>query len=153
MRVRGAHVGVREVLAAHRALAAVPPAAAREALRATLCGSHRDQGVFDATWLELCGQSPELDQTLADLLAQAAPALPRTAVPGREATAAQPLQSTPAPVPAAWSAEELLLHKDFAAYTDAERAAARVLLARLALRGPRRRSRRTRPALHRGPVA
>src|SRR5918998_5650131 len=48
------------------------------------------------------------------------------------------------PVPAAWSDEELLREKDFAAYTDAERAAARALLARLARRGPRRLSRRTR---------
>ena len=39
------------------------------------------------------------------------------------------------PVPAAWSAEELLLHKDFADYSAAERAAARALLARLARRG------------------
>ena len=46
------------------------------------------------------------------------------------------------PTPAAWSEEELLREKDFAAYTDAERAVARRLLARIALRGPKRRSRR-----------
>ena len=39
--------------------------------------------------------------------------------------------------------------KDFAAYTDAERAIAKHLLARLARRGPTRRSRRLRPS-HRG---
>ena len=61
-------------------------------------------------------------------------ALPRVAVPpaGDEAPAAD---LTPAP--AAWSEEELLREKDFGAYTDAERAMARRLLARLALRGPR----------------
>jgi hypothetical protein len=52
-------------------------------------------------------------------------------------------------VPAAWSQEELLLEKDFALYTDAERAAARRILALVARRGPRRRSRRTRPSRRR----
>ena len=55
-------------------------------------------------------------------------------------------------MPAAWSDEELLRSKDFAAYTDAERAAARRLLARLAARGPTRVSRRTRPLRRRGEV-
>ena len=54
--------------------------------------------------------------------------------------------------PAAWSEAELLHTRDFAAYTDAERAAARALLARLALRGPTRLSRRTRPTRRRGEV-
>ena len=49
------------------------------------------------------------------------------------------------PTPAAWSEEELLREKDFAAYTDAERAAARRLLARIAQKGPKRLSRRTIP--------
>src|SRR5262249_55996110 len=49
------------------------------------------------------------------------------------------------PVPAAWSEEELLREKDFGDYTEAERAVARRLLAQLALRGPRRQSRRTLP--------
>ena len=53
------------------------------------------------------------------------------------------------PAPAAWSEEELLREKDFAAYTDAERAVARRLLARIALRGPKRRSRRTVPTKRR----
>jgi uncharacterized protein with von Willebrand factor type A (vWA) domain len=47
---------------------------------------------------------------------------------------------------------ELLREKDFAAYTDAERAAARRLLARLAARSPTRVSRRTRPVRRRGHV-
>ena len=151
MRSAGARVGVGEVLAAHRALGAVEPAAARDALRVTLCGSRRDQGVFDAAWLELAADSPELEQALADLLAQAAPVLPRIAVPERDAATTVPVGEGAEPVPAAWSEEELLLHKDFALYTNAERAAVRVLLARLAARGPQRRSRRTRAA-HRGRV-
>ena len=47
------------------------------------------------------------------------------------------------PVPAAWSDVELLRHKDFATYTDAEMALARLLIAQLARRGPTRLSRRT----------
>src|SRR5947209_6587190 len=152
MRMAGARVGVGEVLGAHRALAAVGPEAAREALRLALCSSRRDQGIFDAAWLELSGEPVGVEQTLADLLAQAAAALPRTGVPSREATVPGLAEAAPDAVPAAWSDAELLLHKDFAAYTDAERAAARVLLARLAARGPQRRSRRTRAARRRGRV-
>lgn len=152
MRGAGARVGVGEVLGAHRALAAVGPESARDALRVSLCGSHRDQAIFDAAWLELAGAMPGLDQTLADLLAQAAPALPRAALPSREAVMPETAAGGPEPVPAAYSDAELLLHKDFAAYTDAERAAARALLVALAQRGPRRRSRRTRAATRRGPV-
>ena len=54
------------------------------------------------------------------------------------------------PVPAAWSDVELLRHKDFATYTDAEMALARLLIAQLARRGPTRLSRRTRPSRRRG---
>jgi uncharacterized protein with von Willebrand factor type A (vWA) domain len=53
-------------------------------------------------------------------------------------------------VPSAWSDVELLRHKDFATYTDAEMALARLLIAQLARRGPTRLSRRTRPSRRRG---
>jgi uncharacterized protein len=147
MRAGGARVGVGEVLSAHRALAAVPPAAAREALRATLCASRRDLMAFDGAWAELTADTP-VDDVLAELLETAREALPRVAVPASSApVAAQAPDLTEGDLlPSAWSTEELLLHKDFAAYTDAERALARALLARLAARGPLRRSRRTRAA-------
>jgi uncharacterized protein with von Willebrand factor type A (vWA) domain len=48
------------------------------------------------------------------------------------------------PLPAAWSDMELLLAKDFASYTEAERVLAHQLIRRLARRGPLRTSRRTR---------
>jgi uncharacterized protein with von Willebrand factor type A (vWA) domain len=48
---------------------------------------------------------------------------------------------------------ELLLNKDFADYTEAERVLARELLRRLAQRSPMRRSRRTRPSRRRGHAA
>ena len=76
--------------------------------------------------------------------------LPRVAVP----TLAEDrdLPALLEPVPAAWSDEELLRDKDFAEYSDAERAAARRLLARLAAHGPTRVSRRTRPVRRRGHI-
>ena len=73
-------------------------------------------------------------------------ALPRVAVPpaGRRGAG-----DDLTPAPAAWREEELLREKDFAAYTEAERATARRLLARIALHGPQRRSRRTVPTKRR----
>jgi uncharacterized protein with von Willebrand factor type A (vWA) domain len=150
MRAGGGHVGVGEVLSAHRALATVPPAAAREALRVTLCASRRDLVRFDDAWAALTAGAP-VDEALNDLLETAKAALPRAAVPQSAASQAAGAEPGLEELPAAWSGHELLLHKDFAAYTEAERAAARVLLAQLAARGPRRRSRRTRRA-RRGPM-
>ena len=54
------------------------------------------------------------------------------------------------PVPSAASEIELLRDKDFAEYTDAERAVARRVLERLARRGPERPGSRLRPARRRG---
>jgi uncharacterized protein with von Willebrand factor type A (vWA) domain len=146
LRARGARVGVGEVLAAHRALAAVDPASRQEAyhaLRAALCSSHADVQAFPAAWAAVFG-SPAVHERdpLEDLGHILQAVLPRVAIPASRKEAGP--EGELEPVPAAWSEEELLLHKDFAAYTDAERAAARRLLARIARRGPRRLSRRTR---------
>ena len=158
MRAQGATVGVGEVLAGHRALAAVPPADARAALRATLCSSRPDLRAFDVAWARLAGDgaapgdgADRQDEALDALLKTAATALPRLGVPPA-AAAPPPPPGAPDARPAAWSAEELLLHKDFATYSAAERALARSLLERLARRGAQRRSRRTRPAGRRGEV-
>jgi uncharacterized protein with von Willebrand factor type A (vWA) domain len=150
MRAGGSRVGVGEVLAAHRALGAVPPSAAREALRVTLCASRKDLAAFDAAWAELLALGAPDDALLADLLETAREALPRVAVPASGAAALGEAEPEGEPLPAAWSEEELLLHKDFAQYTAAERAAARALLARLARRGPQRRSRRLGASRRRG---
>jgi uncharacterized protein with von Willebrand factor type A (vWA) domain len=156
MRAAGSRVGVGEVLAAHRALAAVDPADPREAyhaLRAVLCASRRDLAVFDAAWAATFPpEEPPVDDPLAAAMEAARTVLPRTAVPRPEAPA-DVAAAEPEPVPAAWSAEELLLErKDFADYTHAERVAARALIERLARRGPTRRSRRTRPTRRRREV-
>ena len=75
--------------------------------------------------------------------------MPRVGIPQMGAAEAFPdVQGDP--VPAAYSEEELLREKDFASYTDAERALARRLLARIAARAPQRLSRRTRPTRRRG---
>jgi uncharacterized protein with von Willebrand factor type A (vWA) domain len=142
LRAGGVRVGLGELMAAHRALAAVDPPEAYFALRSTLCSRHEDLAVFDAAFHEWLGAGrpappPEaLDRTARAVLPRAGfPDAPRAAGPSLEIE----------PVPAAWSEVELLRTKDFADYTDAERAAARRLMARLAARGPSRRGRRTRP--------
>jgi uncharacterized protein len=151
LRERGVRVGMGEVLAAHRALAAVDPGSRTDgfyALRATLCSSRADFDAFVAAFATVFG-APNAP---AERPAAALPALPRAALPrvAIPALVEHGVLELAAPTPAAWSAEELLRQKDFAEYTDAERAAARGLLARLAQRGPLRLSRRTRPARHRG---
>jgi uncharacterized protein with von Willebrand factor type A (vWA) domain len=153
LRARGGRVGLGELLAAHRALAAVD-AGSREqayfALRATLCSSQADLRRFDAAFAFLFAPNPSVphENRLAELGTIARLVLPRVGVPGATSEVALEM----APVPAAWSADERLAEKDFAAYTDAERALARRLLARLARRGPERLSRRTRPTRRRGEI-
>ena len=149
----GVRVGVGEQLAAHRALAAVD-AGSREqafhALRTTLCSSHADRERFALAFAAVFGVHvlPEQDPYGA-LRGLAREVLPKVAVPSGDSPSEL---LDVAAVPAAWSDAELLRHKDFAAYTDAERAAARRLLARLASRAPTRLSRRTRPTRRRGHV-
>jgi uncharacterized protein with von Willebrand factor type A (vWA) domain len=154
LRGLGVRAGIGELLAAHRALAAVD-AGSREqafyALRATLCSSRADHEPFAHAFAAVFGAEDddaapagEPDDALA---ATSSAALPRVAPPVADKL---PVTVDLAVVPAAWSEAELLRTKDFAEYTDAERAAARRLLARLAMRAPMRLSRRTRPARHRG---
>ena len=124
MRAAGARVGVDELLGAHRALAAVDPAdrsAAYFALRATLCSRHDDFAAFDAAFAELFAPPPRRAPELPEELEPAALALPRVAVPAEEV--AVPAEGEADVVPPAWSDAELLREKDFADYTDAERAA------------------------------
>lgn len=152
MRAGGSRAGMGELLAAHRALAAVTPGSRPEAyfaLRAALCSRHDDLEVFDAAFDACFGEDPA-EAARRELAATGTVVLPRA--PG----GASGHQTPPAPVeaeldavPAAWSNVELLKDLDFAAYTDAERAAAQRLLRRLGARGPRRPSRRTRPSRRR----
>ena len=151
MRAGGAAVGVGELLAAHRALAAVDPASRGEAffaLRAALCSSRADFDLFAEAFAIVFAQGEDENPFEALGTIERA-ALPRMGLPA-EAEAA--IVEDDDPVPAAWSDEELLREKDFASYSDAERALARALLARLARRTPQRVSRRTKPPRRRREV-
>ena len=151
MRAAGARVGVDELIAAHRALAAVDPAdraASYFALRATLCSRRDDFVAFDAAFGELFAPVVAAAPALPEDLAAAGLALPRVGVPAEEV--AVPVDAETDVVPSAWSDAELLREKDFADYTDAERELARRVMRRLAGAGPMRPSRRTRPARRRG---
>lgn len=150
LRDAGVRVGVGELVTATRAVAAVNSASredVRLALRATLCAGHDDVEAFDAAFEAVFGAGrPVVPPELDDVLKMA---LPRTALPGDEPPPPDAPEGPPSPVPAAWSQVEFSSTKDFADYTDAERAAARRVLVQLARRGPRRRSRRTVPVRRR----
>lgn len=152
LRARGVRVGIGELLAAHRALGVVDaarPDEARAALRAVLCSRHDDLAAFDAAWRATFGGDP-LRDPMAELQG-ASLALPRVGDPDAPQTAHDDgVPPEPAPVPAAYSAAELLRDKDLAALSDAERAVALAALRRLAVRGPWRASRRTVAARRRG---
>jgi uncharacterized protein with von Willebrand factor type A (vWA) domain len=150
LRAAGAAVGVGELLAAHRALAAVDPSSRAEtffALRAALCSSRADFAVFAEAFALVFAVEEQLDDPLEQLGRIERAVLPRMGIPME--TEQTPPELVDVPVPAAWSEEELLREKDFAEYSDEERALARLLLARLARRAPQRISRRTRPTRRR----
>jgi uncharacterized protein with von Willebrand factor type A (vWA) domain len=150
MRAGGARLGIGDLVTAHRALAAVDPASRNDsylALRAALCKRHDDLELFDAAF-EGIFVAPEREPVELDDAAQLL--IPRVAVPPAPGDAGQAPPLEEQPVPAAWSDVELLHDRDFAELTDAERALAARLVRQIALRGPTRRSRRTRPARRRG---
>lgn len=156
LRRSGSRVGLGEVLVAHRALTAVDPASrtdARLALRAVMCSRREDLERFDRAFVAVFGdeRAPGHDQALSELGAIEKEVLPRAAIPA-VGTAPEPPAGgaeDPSAIPAAWSEVELLREKDFARYSEAEMIVARELIARLARRGPTRRSRRTRPVRRR----
>ena len=150
LRARGVRVGTGELVVAHRALASVDPSSrgeARLALRATLCAGCADLAAFDAAFVLWSAPGPlEIEEAPIDPVATAV--LPSVAVP-TERRPTPSLQDEPELRPAAWSDVELLREKDFAEYTEAERALARAIMARIAGRGPHRQSRRARASRRR----
>jgi uncharacterized protein with von Willebrand factor type A (vWA) domain len=148
MRAGGARVGTGEVQAAARALGVV--GASRDdsylALRAVLCSRREDLAVFDAAFAAVFGDLAEREPPRVEPPVPPSAALPRVAVGEGERRETD----TPELRPAAWSEIELLQHKDFAEYSDEERALARAVVAALARRGPTRRSRRLRAVRTRG---
>lgn len=159
LRAEGVRIGIGELLVAHRALDAVDPSdprQARSALRAALCSRHADIAVFDRVFAACFGDAPasagDRDPRNPVDLGDGVHAPPTVAVGDERPPAALDLALDPDILPAAWSAVELLGDKDFGDYTEADRAAAHALIARLARRGPTRRSRRTKPTRRRGEV-
>jgi uncharacterized protein with von Willebrand factor type A (vWA) domain len=153
LRAQGTRVGMGELLAAHRALAAVDVSSredARLALRAVMCADRTDLERFELAFTAVfgSGQVPAGANPLDELGAIERAALPHAAIPGATTPGLAAPQDSVA-VPAAWSDVELLHEKDFAQYSEAEMALARELIARLARRGPSRLSRRTRPVRRR----
>jgi hypothetical protein len=160
MRAAGARVGVGELLAAHRGLAAldgVSRSDARLALRAVLCSCHQDYPRFEHAFLAVFGaEAPGLPDASAfdELGTIERAALPRAGFgdPPAADDSQPPLSERRAPAPAAWSEVELLGSKDFAEYSEAEFALARDLIAQLARRAPMRASRRLRAVRTRSDV-
>ena len=154
LRAQGSRVGMGELLTAHQALEAVDCTSredARLALRAVLCSDRGDLAKFDLAFLAVYGSGAPLGHSPFDELG----GIEREVLPhaGLATGGPPPPRSEVGeltPVPAAWSDVELLRHKDFATYTEAEMALARLLIAQLARRGPTRLSRRTRPSRRRG---
>ena len=154
LRAQGSRVGMGELLTAHEALDAVDCTSredARLALRAVLCSDRGDLAKFDLAFMAVYGSGRPIGQSPFDELG----GIENEALPhaGLATGGAPPPPSDGgelSPVPSAWSDVELLRHKDFATYTDAEMALARLLIAQLARRGPTRLSRRTRPSRRRG---
>ena len=154
LRAQGSRVGMGELLTAHRALEAVDCASredAKLALRAVLCSDRGDLAKFEFAFLAVYGSGAPLGHSPFDELG----GIEREVLPhaGLATGGAPPPPSADGEVtavPSAWSDVELLRHKDFATYTDAEMALARLLIAQLARRGPTRLSRRTRPSRRRG---
>jgi uncharacterized protein with von Willebrand factor type A (vWA) domain len=154
MRAGGVRLGVGDLVTAHRALAAVDPASRADshlALRAVLCKRHADLEVFEAAFEATFGPPPvEPAREPVELPDAATLVLPRVGVPLPSGDAGGQPPPDQVPVPAAWSDVEILRERDFAELSDTERATAIALVRRIAVRGPMRRSRRTRPARRRG---
>jgi uncharacterized protein len=142
LRAAGGRAGIGELLAAHRAVAAVELPDLKRALRTVLCSERADLERFEEAFETVFGAGAPVDP-LSELGTIAGAALPRAGIEGGDGPTANGEERQP--VPAAWSAFELLREKDFASYTEAEIVAARSLIERLARRGPRRISRRLRP--------
>jgi uncharacterized protein with von Willebrand factor type A (vWA) domain len=152
LRAGGVRVGTGELESAARALRAVNAAHRGDvfiALRAVLCSKHSDYPVYEAAFSAVFGE-PGADGTdRAELPPGAELVVPRVAAP--PPAGAQPNKVAPSEMrPAAWSEIELLHDKDFAAYTDVERAQARRIIMSLAQHMPMREARRTRPTRRRG---
>ena len=152
LRAGGVRVGTGELAAGAQAMRAIDASQRGDVylgLRAVLCSKHTDYPVFDSAFSAVFGEPGDEAADRAVLPAGADLVLPRVAAPPPEGV--QPNKVGAAEMrPAAYSEIELLHDKDFAAYTDAERAQARAIIMRLAQHMPMREARRTKATRRRG---
>ena len=152
LRAGGVRVGTGELAAGAQAMRANDASQRGDVylgLRAVLCSKHTDYPVFDSAFSAVFGEPGDEAADRAVLPAGADLVLPRVAAPPPEGV--QPNKVGAAEMrPAAYSEIELLHDKDFAAYTDVERAQARAIIMRLAQHMPMREARRTKATRRRG---
>jgi len=152
LRAGGVRVGTGELAAGAQAMRAIDASQRGDVylgLRAVLCSKHTDYPVFDSAFSAVFGEPGDEAADRAVLPAGADLVLPRVAAPPPEGV--QPNKVGAAEMrPAAYSEIELLHDKDFAAYTDVERAQARAIIMRLAQHMPMREARRTKATRRRG---
>jgi uncharacterized protein len=153
LRAGGVRVGTGELESSARAMAAIDPSQRGDvylALRAVLCSRRTDHPVFDSAFSAVFGDAaaePGTDGT--GMPPGSELVVPRAAAPPPED--ARPNTISESEVrPAAYSEVELLRDKDFAHYTDLERAQARRIIMSLAQHMPMREARRTRATRRRG---
>ena len=154
MRSGGVRVGTGEIEAGAQALTAIDPSQRGDvylALRAVLCSKRTDHPVFDSAFAAVFGDAgTQADPDRAGMPPGAELVVPRVAAPPPP-EGAQPNKVGEAEIrPAAYSQIEVLHDKDFAEYTDLERAQARRIIMNLAQHMPMREARRTRATRRRG---
>jgi uncharacterized protein len=147
LRAGGVRVGTGELAAGARAMGAIDASSRGNvylALRAVLCSRHSDHPIFDAAFSAVFGEpGAEIADERAGMPPGAELVVPRVAAP--PPADAKPNRVGESEVrPAAYSEIELLRDKDFAQYTDLERAEARRIIMRLAQHMPMREARRTK---------
>jgi uncharacterized protein with von Willebrand factor type A (vWA) domain len=154
LRAGGVRVGTGEIESAARALDAIDASSRGDvylALRAVLCSRRTDHPIFDQAFAAVFGaiERAPLDDEGPDLPPVTDLVIPRVAEPPPDARPPDDAEE-PEVRPAAYSDIEVLGEKDFAEYSDAERALARALIMRLARHMPMRETRRTRSVRRRG---
>ena len=152
MRAGGARVGVGELLAAHRALAAVDPtdrADAYFALRTTLCSTRAELALFAEAFAAVFAAPASRENPLEALGEIEQAALPRVGVPQTGAAALEPDPRRRRPCPPPTATRSCCARRTSPPTRTPSARAARRLLARIAARAPQRLSRRTRPTRRR----
>jgi uncharacterized protein with von Willebrand factor type A (vWA) domain len=154
LRAGGVSVGTGQIEAGARAMTAIDASQRGDvylALRAVLCSKRTDHAVFDGAFSAVFGEPGSDDlPDRSGMPPGAELVVPRVAAPPPP-EGAQPNKVGESEVrPAAYSEVELLQEKDFAQYTDAERAQARRIILSLARHMPMREARRTKATRRRG---